>query len=207
MSSFFGADRREALAQRGDQQARLVDQPRAFVCVMYATRASAGTSSDSASPTDPARGSIASGCLARRPHNLLVARVPDQDHGRSRRAVRTACACACTFVTSGHVASIAVSLQRERRSARTRRRDAVSRKDDRRARAEPRSSLVDEDRPARLEVAHDVDVVDDLLAHVHRSRRTCARALARPSRPPARRRRSSPEERPAGPASTKPRPQ
>ena len=45
------------------------------------------------------------------------------------------------------------------------RRDAVGREDDRRARR--RLLLrVDEDRAARLEVAHDVDVVDDLLAHV-----------------------------------------
>ena len=38
--------------------------------------------------------------------------------------------------------------------------------DDRRA-SRHLGLLVDEDRAARLEVANDVDVVDDLLAHVH----------------------------------------
>ena len=48
-----------------------------------------------------------------------------------------------------------------------RRRDAVGGEDDRRA---LRRLLlgVDEDRAARLEIADDVDVVDDLLAHVDR---------------------------------------
>ena len=44
--------------------------------------------------------------------------------------------------------------------------DTVRREDDRRARGRLLLRL-DEDRAARLEVAHDVDVVDDLLADVH----------------------------------------
>ena len=39
--------------------------------------------------------------------------------------------------------------------------------------------LVDEDRPARLEIADDVDVVDDLLAHVDRRAVVLERLLDR----------------------------
>ena len=45
------------------------------------------------------------------------------------------------------------------------RRDAVRREDDGGALGHL-GLLLDEDRAARLEIAHDVDVVDDLLAHV-----------------------------------------
>ena len=54
------------------------------------------------------------------------------------------------------------------------RRDAVRRVDDRGAGGNL-GLLVDEDRAARLEIADDVDVVDDLLAHVDR----CAVVLER----------------------------
>ena len=46
------------------------------------------------------------------------------------------------------------------------RRHAVRRVDDRRPGGDV-ALVLDEDRPARLEIADDVDVVDDLLAHVH----------------------------------------
>jgi len=54
--------------------------------------------------------------------------------------------------------------------------DAVRREDDRRARWGLLLG-VDEDRAARLEIAHDVDVVDDLLAHVHGRAVVLERAL------------------------------
>ena len=70
----------------------------------------------------------------------------------------------CTLVTSGHVASIvfsprALSVRVDRR------RDSVRREDDRLALGHL-ALVLDEDRAARLEVTHDVRVVDDLLAHV-----------------------------------------
>ncbi len=72
----------------------------------------------------------------------------------------------CTFVTSGQVASITLCC-RVAEFAWTRGRHTVRRVDHGRALRNLRL-LVDEDRAAGLEVADDVDVVDDLLAHVHR---------------------------------------
>ena len=56
--------------------------------------------------------------------------------------------------------------------------DAVRRVDDRRARRHL-GLLVDEDRAARLEIADDVDVVDDLLADVDRRAVVLERLLDR----------------------------
>ena len=74
--------------------------------------------------------------------------------------------------------------------------DAVGRVDDRRAGGHL-GLLVHEDRAPRLEIADDVDVVDDLLAHVDRARRS-ARAPSRRSRRRARHRRSSRAAMPGG---------
>ena len=59
-----------------------------------------------------------------------------------------------------------------------RRRDAVRRVDDRRALGHV-ALVLDEDRASRLEVADDVDVVDDLLADVHRRAVVLERPLDR----------------------------
>ena len=72
----------------------------------------------------------------------------------------------CTFVTSGHVASIDVSW-RASAASRTAGRDAVRGEHDGRALGDL-LDRVDEDRAALLELADDVRVVDDLLAHVDR---------------------------------------
>ena len=70
----------------------------------------------------------------------------------------------CTFVTSGQVASIEVSCRASAADA-DRRRDAVRGEDDGRALGDL-VDRVDEDRAELLELAHDVRVVDDLLADV-----------------------------------------
>ena len=131
--------------------------------------------------------------LAHRAHDLLVARVADEQDrvaalrrsgaprcapsspaGRSRRrpARPRACAFSCT---DG--------------------RDAVRREDDGRALRHVELG-VDEDRAAALQLGHHVGVVHDLLAHVDRLRAGAARARARPSRRPDRRPRSSRAARP-----------
>ena len=103
------------------------------------------------------------GRLAGRSDDLLVTRVPDEDdrvalvrvpagldvHLRDERTSRVddVVAASCGVLVDGGC-------------------DAVSRVHERRAHGDLRL-LVDEDRSARLEVADDVDVVDDLLADVH----------------------------------------
>ena len=109
-------------------------------------------------------------------------------------------ASAWTFETSGQVASI-TSRSRCLRLAAHRRRDAVGREDHGLA-LRHLVELVDEDRPALLERAHDVGVVDDLLAHVDRRARG-PRARARRSRPRARRRRTRRAARPARPPASR----
>ena len=79
-----------------------------------------------------------------------------------------------------------------------RRRDAVRREDDRLA-LRHLVLVVDEDRAARLEVAHDVEVVDDLLAHVDGRPVQLERALDRLDRP-LDARRSSRAARPGAPS-------
>ena len=92
---------------------------------------------------------------------------------KSSRAKRTASR--CTFVTSGHVASIACR-PRSDAARHDGRRHAVRAEDDVRALGHL-VDLVDEDRARCLELGDDMDVVHDLLAHVHRGAEALERLL------------------------------
>ena len=102
------------------------------------------------------------GGLAHRPHDLLVALVTDEDHGVA--LVRVA---ARLDVHLRHERADGIDdVVRECRGVREDgRRDAVGRVHDCRS-GRDLGLLLDEDRPPCLEIADDVDVVDDLLAHV-----------------------------------------
>ena len=120
------------------------------------------------------------GRLAHRAHDLLVARVADEQDRVA--ALREAAGLAVHLrhertggVDDREVARLRVLVHR--------RCDAVGREDDRGALGHV-ELRVDEDRAAPLQLGHDVRVVHDLLAHVDRLRaRELERALDRLDRP------------------------
>jgi len=102
--------------------------------------------------------------LAHRPHDLLVTLVADQQH---RVAVGRVAPCLHVHLRDEGTGCVD-RVQPPRGRVRVHgRRDTVRREDDRLA-LRHLGLLVDEDRAAGLEVADDVQVVDDLLAHVDR---------------------------------------
>ena len=101
--------------------------------------------------------------LAHRPDDLLVAGVADQEHRVAGGGVATCLDVHLRDERAGRVDHVVPELLRVRVHGR---RDAVRGVDDGRPDGDV-ALVLDEDRPARLEVAHDVDVVDDLLANVH----------------------------------------
>ena len=104
------------------------------------------------------------GRLAHRSDDLLVACVSDQDHGVAVGGVPPGLDVHLGHERAGRVDHVVSELGRGGVHGRC---DTVCRVDDRRA----LGCLilgVDEDRAAHLEIADDVDVVDDLLADVHR---------------------------------------
>ena len=113
--------------------------------------------------------------LAHRPDDLFVAGVADQEH-----VVALGCVPACLHVHLRHERARRVDRVQPalRRPPVHLRRDAVCRQHQRRSRR--RVVLVlDEDGAALLEVAHDMQVVDDLLADVDRRSVQGQRALDR----------------------------
>ena len=179
MSSFCGPRMsREASSQRGDDLGRLVDGERRLGGVGELL-AGARRQLDRLHLVGALDEDRRVRRLAHRPDHLLVAGVPDQDdrvalarvpfrlrvHLRHERAGR---------VDHGVVESGRVLVHRWR--------DPVRGVDDRRALGHV-ALVVDEDRAACLEVADDVDVVDDLLADVDGSAVVLERPLDRLDRP------------------------
>ena len=160
MSSRFGAwmsgKRR---AERGDDLAGLVDRQRRLRHVREPSRRAELEPLDVGDRLDE---DDRVGRLAHRPDDLLVAGVADQ-HDR----VALGGVAPRLHVHLRHERARRVDrLQPARRGVRVhRRRDAVRGEDDGRA-LRHLGLLVDEHRAARLEVADDVEVVDDLLADV-----------------------------------------
>ena len=115
------------------------------------------------------------GRLAHRADDLLVAGVADQDDRVAVRGVAPRLHVHLRHERAGRVDHVVAALGRRGVHGR---RDAVRGVDDRRAGRRLRLGL-DEDRAARLEVADDVDVVDDLLAHVDRRAVVLERELDR----------------------------
>ena len=162
---------REALAQAGDDRARLVDRERRLrdvgelALVVDLERVDVGLGLDQHDVV---------GRLAHRALDLLVAGVADQDD---------------RVVLGGELQRLAVDLghQRARRVDRLqlpalgvrvhRRRDAVGGEDGDRALGDRVVELVDEDRAALAQGLDDVLVVHDLLAHVDRRAVQLERAL------------------------------
>ena len=137
-------------------------------------RVSAGRSSASAS-ADVLHEDRRLGRLAHRPDDLLVALVADQDHRVPVVGVAARLHVHLRDERAGRVDHVVPQRGGVRVHGRG---DAVRRVDDRRARRHL-GLLVDEDRAARLEVADDVDVVDDLLADVDRRAVVLERLLDR----------------------------
>ena len=173
----------EAPAQRGDDLAGLVDRERRLRDV---GEPRARREARALGVLDRLDEHDRVGRLAHRPDDLLVALVADQEHGVAVGGVAARLHVHLRHERAGRVDRVQLPRGRVRVH---RRRDAVRGEDDRLA-LRHLGLLVDEDRAARLEVADDVQVVDDLLAHVDRRRRR-ARAPSRPSRRRARPRRSS----------------
>jgi hypothetical protein len=104
------------------------------------------------------------GCLAHRADDLLVAGVADQDDRVARRRVPARLDVHLRHERAGGVDHV---VREPRRVCVHGRRHPVRGVDDRRS-LRRLGLLVDEDGSAGLEVADDVDVVDDLLADVDR---------------------------------------
>ena len=113
--------------------------------------------------------------LAHRADDLLVPGVADQEHGVAVGRVALRLDMDLRHERAGRVDHVVA----EGRGVRVHRRgDAVRRVDDRRATRRV-TLVVDEDRAAGLEVAHHVEVVDDLLADVDRRAVVLERPLDR----------------------------
>ncbi len=172
MSCFFGsAMRRKARSQRCDDLAAVVDRQRRLA---DEGEAAAGRSPAVARRRRPSR----PGRCRRRP-GPSCPRPPGARRARSSppRALRGAsCATStCTLVTSGQVASNTRS-PRASASSRTARETPCAEK----ITVAPSGTcveFVDEDRSAFAQSAHDVLVVDDLVAHVDRCTEVLDRAL------------------------------
>ena len=173
MSSFFGAwiagKRRRRTPMISD-----VSSTESVVWVMYASRASAGQV-ERLRLGDVLDEHGRLGRLAHRPDDLLVAGMADQDDRVAVGCVPPGLHVHLRHERAGRVDHVVAELGGGRVHGR---RDAVRRVDDRRALRRLRLG-VDEDRAARLEIADDVDVVDDLLAHVDRRAVVVERQLDR----------------------------
>ena len=140
-----------------------VSSTESVVCVMYASFASGGKSSASAS-VDRLDQDRRLGRLAHRPLDLLVAGVPDQDHRVALGRVAPGLDVHLGHERAGRVDRVQPARGRVRVHRRS---HAVGGEDDRRSGRRLLLAL-DEHRTAFLELADDVRVVDDLLADVHR---------------------------------------
>ena len=103
------------------------------------------------------------GRLAHGADDLLVALVADED---DRVALVGVASCLHVHLRDERAHGVDHVVAELLRVREDRRRDAVGGVDDRRS-ARHLGLFLDEDRAARLEIANDVDVVDDLLADVH----------------------------------------
>ena len=174
------ADVREAAAQRGDDVGRLVHRQRRLRRVGEPVARGAGSSSASAASTLSTR-IVDSGASPIVPTTSSWPACPIRMIVYPSRAYRFACA--CTFVTSGQVASMTV-WRSCRRVLVHRRSDAVGRVDDGGALRAPRSPRPRRSRRAsRGRGRH--GCCGRSACGRRRERRT-ARAPSRPCRPPAR---------------------
>ena len=173
MSSFFGAwiagKRRRSTAMISP-----VSSTESVVCVMYASRR-VGGEVERFRLGDVLHEHRRIRRLAHRADDLLVAGMADQDDGVAVRRVAPRLHVHLRHERAGRVDDVVAERLRGGVHGGS---DAVRGEDDRRA--DGRLGLgVDEDRAAGLELAHDVDVVDDLLAHVDRRAVVLERELHR----------------------------
>ena len=138
-----------------------VSSTESVVCVTYASFASLGKV-ERLGLLDRLDEHGRVGRLAHRPDDLLVPLVPDEDDGVALVRVAARLHVHLRHERAHGVDDVVPELRGVREDGR---RDAVRRVDDGRALGHL-GLLLDEDRAARLEIADDVDVVDDLLAHV-----------------------------------------
>ncbi len=173
MSSFFGpVDRRKALSEHADDLARLVDGERRLRDVR--DLGSVGQR-ERARLRDVLDQDGRVGRLAHRADDLLVPGVPDQHDGVPGLRVASGLHVDLGDERTGRVDHVVPEARGVRMHAGG---DAVRRVDDRGA-FRDLGLLLHEDRPSGLEIAHDVDVVDDLLADVDRRAVVLERTLHR----------------------------
>ena len=154
-------DRREAAAQRRDHLAGLVDRERRLRDVGEPVVGRVRKRLDVCDRLDE---HDRAGRLAHRPDDLLVAGVADQDDGVAVGGVTARLDVHLRDERAGRVDRLQVALRRVREHGRS---DPVRREDHGLALGNL-VFVLDEHRAPLLELAHDVQVVDDLLADVDR---------------------------------------
>ena len=169
-------ERGEALAQRVDDLGGLVDGER---CLCQHGHRVGVLQVDLAGLRDAGDHARVGGRLADRALDLLVVGMADQHDLVVARCEAPGLGVDLGDQRAGRVDHVEPALERV---ATDRRGDAVGGEDHRRS-GRDLVDVVDEHRAARLQLADDVGVVDDLLAHIHRGAALLQRALDDLDRP------------------------